>query len=90
MRVAKCKILNHHILKKLCVLFDRRLWGFIFDDESNYMNDEIELKELSALRNIVGGEWFSILEQLRYINDIGQTKIKEYICDIAKINEYRK
>ena len=48
-------------IKKLCVLFDRRLWDFIFDDESNYMNDEIELKELSALRDIVGGEWFSIL-----------------------------
>lgn len=77
-------------IKKLCVLFNRRPWDFIFDDDPKYINDEMKMSDMSALRDIVGAEWLIILEQLQQINEIGQNKIKEYIRDIAKIDEYRK
>lgn len=76
-------------IKKLCILFDRRPWDFIFDEDPTHINN-LKMHDMSILRDIVGADWLIILEQLQQINDVGQTKIKEYIRDIAKISEYRK
>lgn len=76
-------------IKKLCMLFNRRPWDFIFDDDLTSTND-FKMNDMAILRDIVGVEWLIILEDLQQINTLGQIKIKEYIRDIAKIDEYRK
>lgn len=82
-------------IKKLCILFNRRPWDFIFDDDdepkhSDFKMNDFKMNDMAILRDIVGVEWLIILEDLQKINELGQTKIKEYIRDIAKIDEYRK
>lgn len=77
-------------IKKLCMLFNRRPWDFIFDDDDEPKPADFKMNDMTILKDVVGAEWLIILEDLQKINELGQTKIKEYIRDIAKIDEYRK
>lgn len=77
-------------IKKLCMLFNRRPWDFIFDDDDEPKHTDFKMNDITILKDVVGAECLIILEDLQKINELGQTKIKEYIRDIAKIDEYQK
>ena len=65
-------------IKKLCTLFNTVPWDFIFDDDN--LPDRFERKEDND----------EILLLLKKLNQNGQHKVKEYVNDILKINEYKK
>lgn len=79
-------------IKKLCALFNRRPWDFIFDDEDEIIKKDVILTidEINLLREKFGNETIEFLEPLSFINEIGLNKIREYISDISKIEEYKK
>lgn len=74
-------------IKKLCVLFNRRPWDFIFDEESN---DTESLENVPITCEKIRNESLQLLEILASLNETGRNKVKEYINDISKIDEYRK
>lgn len=74
-------------IKKLCVLFNRRPWDFIFDEESN---DTESLENVPITCEKIRNESLQLLEILASLNETGRNKVKEYINDISKIDEYRQ
>lgn len=65
-------------IKKLCTLFNTIPWDFIFDDDA--MPDRFERKEHND----------DLVSLFNNLNQNGQQKVKEYISDLYKIEEYTK
>lgn len=78
-------------IKKMCFLFNCRPWDFIFDDEpSEKIGLPSTIEESILLRKILGDELMSVLAPLGLLNDNAKRKVKEYVFDLMKIEEYRK
>lgn len=76
-------------IKKLCELFDKIPWDFIFDGE--YENKIINsLTKTQAIQEIFGENTSRLLMPLTKLNEKGLEKIYEYACDLLKINEYKR
>lgn len=65
-------------IKKLCTLFNTIPWDFIFDDDM--MPDRFERKENTD----------EFMQLFKSLNQNGQHKVKEYVQDLHKIEEYTK
>jgi transcriptional regulator with XRE-family HTH domain len=76
-------------IKRLCELFDKTPWDFIFDGEQATPAYD-SLEKTSALRKILGEDVVNQLLPLTKLNGAGLTKIKEYALDLAKIDEYKR
>ncbi len=74
-------------IKKLCHLFDKVPWDFIFDGHTKYA--EYNVTQVTALRKAFGEEVENILLPLAKLNDKGLAKVRNYISDMLKIEEYR-
>lgn len=77
-------------IKKLCFLFNRRPWEFIFDGESPRSVHLPTIEESIIFRKLIGNEMMGILEPLAHLNNKGIEKVQEYIYDISRVEEYRK
>lgn len=75
-------------IKKLCCLFNKVPWDFIFDGYTKYA--EYNVTQVTALRKVFGEEAGNILLTLVKLNDEGLEKVRNYISDILKIEEYLK
>lgn len=75
-------------IKKLCTLFNKIPWDFIYDGVS--MEQEHTLEQLQTLRRIFGEDARAILLPLSELNEKGLEKVYRYIVDMTKIEEYCK
>ena len=75
-------------IRKLCTLFNTVPWDFIFDGYTKYA--EYNVTQVTALRKVFGEEAGNILLPLVKLNDEGLEKVRNYISDILKIEEYLK
>lgn len=75
-------------IKKLCALFNKVPWDFIFDGEAEHT--EYNMSHTAALRKAFGEEAENLLLPLAKLNDTGLDKVRNYISDILKIEEYCK
>jgi transcriptional regulator with XRE-family HTH domain len=75
-------------IKKLCYLFNKVPWDFIFD--GNTRHSEYGMSHTAALRSVFGEEAEDLFLPLAKLNKTGLDKVRDYIADIIKIEEYRK
>lgn len=75
-------------IKKLCRLFDKVPWDFIFDGYTEHI--EYSMTHTAALRNAFGDKAEELLLPLAKLNKTGLDKVRDYIADIIKIEEYCK
>ena len=75
-------------IKKLCSLFNKVPWDFIFDGYTEHIDYSME--HTVALRNAFGDEAETLLLPLAKLNRKGLNKVRDYIADIIKIEEYCK
>lgn len=74
-------------IKRLCELFNKTPWDFIFDGEhTDYSHTSFD--KVKKLRQIVGEEMMSVLVPLLELNSKGVCKVAEYSADLLKIDEY--
>lgn len=76
-------------IKKLCILFDKVPWDFIFDGEQ-HPNSVNSLEKSQVLRNVFGKDASQIITLFNQLNEKGLEKICEYATDLLKIDEYRR
>lgn len=75
-------------IKKLCHLFDKVPWDFIFDGYTEHI--EYSMTHTAALRNAFGDKAEDLLLPLAKLNSTGLDRVRDYISDITKIEEYCK
>ena len=76
-------------IKKLCELFNKTPWDFIFDGElADHSYSSFE--KAKQLRTIAGEETLSVLVPLLKLNEKGLDKIRAYGEDLLKIDEYKR
>lgn len=75
-------------IKKLCRLFNRIPWEFIFEGESGLQT--YKLDHLETLKNLFGDDSMELFVPLNKLNENGFRKVRDYVKDLAKIEEYQK
>ena len=76
-------------IKKLCELFNKTPWDFIFDGEIEN-NNVNSLEKVKTLREVFGEKESRFLVPLSNLNKAGLEKVYQYVCDLLKIDEYKR
>lgn len=76
-------------IKKLCELFDKIPWDFIFDGEcpDTRVNS---LERIQTLKEIFSEKEAKLMMPMINLNEKGLEKVHAYACDLLKIDEYRR
>lgn len=76
-------------IKRLCELFNKTPWDFIFDGDQPQNHSHSTLESIRLLREAIGDETVQYLTPLLKLNTKGLEKLKDYALDLGKIDEYK-
>lgn len=84
--------LKQTTIKKLCEVFNKYPYYFIFDDFDILLEEELrkELSFVEIIQKRYGEEVYHIFETVIYLDDTSLRKVAEYIDDVAFIQSVKK